>query len=52
MTDVISYYNLPYSSKPEGSIHLETEELVRFSMTELHDMMNSEEYTKKTRFYA
>ncbi len=52
MVSVEEYYHLPYSSQPEGWLELSEEELQVLSINELSDIMESEEYTKRTRFIA
>ncbi len=52
MVSVEEYYQLPYSSQPEGWLELSEEELQALPINELSDIMESEEYTKRTRFIS
>ncbi len=52
MVSVEEYYQLPYSSQPEGWLELSEEELQVLSIYELSNIMESEEYTKRTKFIA
>ena len=46
------YYNLPYSSQPEGYLVLTEEEATKVTLDELESVMNNEDYTKRSRFIA
>lgn len=52
MVSVEEYYQLPYSSQPEGWLELSEEELQVLPINELSDIMENEKYTKRTRFIA
>ncbi|CAM0069487.1 hypothetical protein VPHF101_0160 [Vibrio phage F101] len=46
------YYNLPYSSQPEGYLVLTEEDATKVTLDELESIMNNEDYTKRSRFIA
>ena len=46
------YYNLPYSSQPEGDLVLTEEDATKVTLNELESVMANEDYTKRSRFIA
>lgn len=46
------YWNLPYSSMPEGYLAITEEQASLLTLDNLSEIMESENYTKRSRFIA